>query len=208
VNRHKLHLLLLQQLVIRNHPYSFEGGGNLRTKPRPPRSNAAREERSGRDERRSFALLRQLAIASAALTVLALVHFSGLTVLFLWLRERQPRWSRFILAPVPILVVAFGGVMALHTAEIWAFAAFYLLVGALPDLETALYFSTTSYASIGYGDVVLGREWRLVGAIEGAMGAILLGCSIAFLVAVVTELQVFERRPGLPRRGQKRRLKF
>ena len=148
-------------------------------------------------------MLKQLVIASAAITVLALVHLTALTILFLWLKAREPRWSAFALAPAPILLVALGGVLALHTGEIWMFAALYLLVGALPDLETALYFSTTSYTSVGYGDVVLGKDWRIVGAIEGAIGVILLGFSIAFIVAVVTELEVFEHAHGLPRARRK-----
>ena len=36
----------------------------------------------------------------------------------------------------------------------------------MPDLQSALYFSAVTYTTTGYGDLVLPKEWRLVGAIE------------------------------------------
>lgn len=145
-------------------------------------------------------MLRQLAISSLIVFVLATVHFTVLAILFQRLRAHQPRWSALPLAPVPILLAAFGGVLAVHAAEIWLFAGLYLLLGALPDFETSLYFSAVSYASVGYGDIVLSKDWRILGAIEGAVGIILLGCSTAFIVAVVTELELFEKGPPRSRK--------
>jgi hypothetical protein len=138
-------------------------------------------------------LLKQLAVGGAMVLAMALVHFTAFALLFHWLKSRQPAWATSRIAPVPVLLAAFGGVLAVHAAEIWLYAVVYVLVGAIPELETALYFSTVSYASIGYGDVLLSKSWRILGAIEGAAGVILLGCSTAFLVAVITELQLFER---------------
>ena len=65
---------------------------------------------------------------------------------------------------------------------------FVLLTGAVGDMASALYFSTISYAAIGYSDVHISPDWRLVGAIEGINGLLLLGWSTAFFVAVVTRL--------------------
>jgi hypothetical protein len=90
------------------------------------------------------------------------------------------------------IVAAATGLFALHGAEIWAYAALYYALGALPDFETALYFSTSTYTTIGYGDVLLPRSWRLVGAIEGANGIILLGWSTAFFVGMVRRIRLVE----------------
>ena len=84
------------------------------------------------------------------------------------------------------------GLFALHTIEIWTYAILYAAVGALPTFDDALYFSTTTYSTLGYGDVVLPRAWRLVGAIEGANGIILLGWSTAFFVSVINRIRLFE----------------
>jgi Ion channel len=91
-----------------------------------------------------------------------------------------------------LLVVVVLGLVAIHTVEIWLCAAAYLATGALTDFETALYFSTTSFTTIGYGDVVLDRHWRLVGAIEGANGLLLFGWSTAFLLSVIQRLRTLE----------------
>jgi hypothetical protein len=71
---------------------------------------------------------------------------------------------------------------------------------AAPNFESALYFSTVTYATIGYGDVLIEKSWRILGAIEGAIGVIMLGWSTAFLVSVLAQLRLFGhdwlRAPG------------
>jgi len=75
---------------------------------------------------------------------------------------------------------------------VWLYAGAYLALGARPDLETAVYFSTASFTTIGYGDVVLDRQWRLVGAIEGANGLLMFGWSTAFLFSVISRMRALE----------------
>ena len=55
----------------------------------------------------------------------------------------------------------------------------------------ALYYSTVTYASIGYGDVLMPQSWRILGAIEGAAGIIMLGWSTAFLVSLLARMKLF-----------------
>jgi hypothetical protein len=45
----------------------------------------------------------------------------------------------------------------------------------MPDLQSALYFSAVTYTTTGYGDLVLSKEWRLVGAIEALTGILMCG---------------------------------
>jgi voltage-gated potassium channel Kch len=73
----------------------------------------------------------------------------------------------------------------LHLAEIGIWALFYAWRGALPDLPSSVYFSAVTYTTTGYGDLVLAREWRLVGAVEALTGILMCGWSTAFFVAVV-----------------------
>ncbi|MDH4399727.1 MAG: ion channel [Sphingorhabdus sp.] len=62
----------------------------------------------------------------------------------------------------------------------WLYAFLYEGLGAVADLETAMYFSTISYAGIGFDDRYIMPEWRLVAAIEEINGLLLLGWSTAF----------------------------
>ena len=87
------------------------------------------------------------------------------------------------------------GVMIAHTIEIWIWALLYYISGAVPDFESALYFSTSSFTTVGYGDVVLDKSWRLLGGIESANGFILFGWSTAFVFEIMYLLYDKEKPP-------------
>jgi F0F1-type ATP synthase membrane subunit c/vacuolar-type H+-ATPase subunit K len=140
--------------------------------------------------------LMTLIIATFMVGITVVVHFFGLAILMRILRGRGD--DGVVLKPhvaqrmFTILFVIFG-LFAVHSIEIWSYAALYhYVLGAIGDFETALYYSTVSFVSLGYGDVVLAKKWRLIGAIEAANGVILLGWSTAFLVTVIGRLQVLE----------------
>ena len=75
--------------------------------------------------------------------------------------------------------------LALHGVQIWLFAFTYLALGAIPDLESALYFSTISYSTVGYNDTHVLPEWRLLGAFESVLGIFMLGWSTAFFFRMI-----------------------
>jgi len=68
--------------------------------------------------------------------------------------------------------------------EAWLWALVYLLnpmITALPDMETALYFSMVSFTTLGYGDVVLVGKWRMLASIQAANGVIVFGWTTALI---------------------------
>jgi voltage-gated potassium channel len=132
-------------------------------------------------------LLTQLLIASAMVVLTVIIHLMGLALLARMLRAGRRLPERLKLAPFYLLIGAAIGLFAIHTVEIWSFAALYLFLNAAPDFEQGLYFSTVTYASIGYGDVLMAKPWRILGAIEGATGVIMLGWSTAFLVSLLAQ---------------------
>jgi len=58
----------------------------------------------------------------------------------------------------------------------------------MPDAGAAFYFSGITYTTVGYGDVVLAKPWRLLGPIEGLMGILMLGLSTGYLFAVMSHV--------------------
>ena len=123
-----------------------------------------------------------------------LIHVAGLLLLAEWLilRPHLIEGKKAIFRYSLVLVTLFTAILCLHTLETSLWATFYYLRGLFSDFETSLYFSVSSYAAIGYGDILLPQRWRLVGAIEGVTGVLLCGISTAFIFAVINAM--FQRR--------------
>ena len=96
-----------------------------------------------------------------------------------------------------VLMVRFiTAFIVLHILEILLWAGCYRWL-CFPFWEAAFYFSTSSYATVGYGDVVLPRMWRTLGPVESVIGVLMCGLSASFLFAIVTRLIEHEARlPG------------
>jgi hypothetical protein len=148
-------------------------------------------------------LFENLAIASAMVAVTVGLHFIGLATLIAILRaEFATRWregSAYRRAAI-ILFTVFG-LALLHSLEIWVYAILFVGLGEFQDLETALYFSTASFSTIGYGDIVIDHRHRLVAAIEGANGFLLIGWSTAFLVSVTAKMGLLEAQLEMRGKG-------
>lgn len=135
-------------------------------------------------------MFTQLTLATAMVLITAIIHLVGLAVLVRLLRSHSRVFGKLRIMPLTLLFSAAVGIIALHTIEIWLYAALYLALGSFSHFEEALYFSTVTYSSIGYGDVLMPHQWRILGAIEGAAGIIMLGISTAFLVSLLTQLKL------------------
>lgn len=129
-------------------------------------------------------MFSNLALGSLVIALTVVVHTLGLmavTHFMTWLVDAfrvHHRRSRVL----AMITVVFG-VFAVLTVEIWIWAAAYLLLGVVKDFETALYFSTITFSTVGYGDVVPVHEWRQFAALEGVNGFLLIGWSTAYLIA-------------------------
>lgn len=86
------------------------------------------------------------------------------------------------------LIITVSGVFSAHIVQIWIWAIFYLTIGASLNLEEALYYSTSTFTTVGFGDVLLSKEWRLLGAFQSANGFLLFGWSTAFIFEVMSKL--------------------
>jgi voltage-gated potassium channel Kch len=139
-------------------------------------------------------MIGNLVLAGVMVALTVVIHFAGLLVLMWLLRARGHRFRAHesAIGQGAAIVFVVLGLVAIHTVEIWLYAVVYWTIAALPDFESALYFSTTSFTTIGYGDVVLEKQWRVFGAIEGANGLLLFGWSTAFLFAVTARMRTLE----------------
>ena len=115
------------------------------------------------------------------------IHATGVTAALRHARGhaiRRPRTSRWI----GLFVQIAAWIVLLHLVEISLWAVVYVWDEAMPDLQSALYFSAVTYTTTGYGDLLLPQDWRLVGAIEALTGILMCGWSTGFFFAVVSRL--------------------
>jgi hypothetical protein len=135
----------------------------------------------------------QLAIGAGMLAVCVVIHGIGLFTLQRAMHTERMDERLRSLTPISLrgalftLMIVFS-LITLHFFEIWLFAFLYDMIGALHSFPEALYFSTISYATIGYSDASIHEQWRMVAALEGLLGVILLGWSTAFLIRVMGRL--------------------
>jgi len=139
-------------------------------------------------------MLMQLTIGSVLVVITVLVHGVSLDIIVRAIRaigmETLIRWRLLLLS---LFVLA---VFSAHVIEIWIWAVFYFFIEEIPTFKTALYFSTSSFTTVGYGDLTLSEEWRLLGSLESANGMILFGWSTAFIFAIIHRIyeQIYQPR--------------
>lgn len=136
----------------------------------------------------------QLGVGALMIAVCVVIHGIGLFTLHRAVvgEESEERFKN--LQPLSFRGTLFtlGTVFALifiHFVEIWLFAFLYDYLGALRNFQESLYFSTISYATIGYSDASIADQWRMVAALEGILGVILLGWSTAFFVRLLGRME-------------------
>lgn len=132
-------------------------------------------------------MLAHIAIGSVLILVTTVVHALCTAACIAVLRRTHPEeWahrsttSRVVLLSALVLMMF---VAALLEVSLWA--STYLAVGALHELEPALYFSSVTFTTLGYGDLTLDARWRLLASFEAANGTLMFGWTTAIVVAAV-----------------------
>jgi hypothetical protein len=127
----------------------------------------------------------------AALTVC--IHAAGIAILLRrWIRLGARTPTSFWAITLMLLHMIWWLIL-LHLAEISIWAFFYLWRGCLPNAEAAFYFSGVTYTTVGYGDLVLAKPWRLLAPLEGLVGVLMCGLSMGYFFVVVN--RIHQRQP-------------
>ena len=137
-------------------------------------------------------MIAKLLFASGLVATTVIIHAAGLgMVLSHVLHAKEQPETRFW--PITWLLIRVAWLLIVfHLIEIAVWALFFWWHKCLPDAESSFYFSGVTYATIGYGDLVLPKEWRLFGPLEGLTGILMCGLSTAFFFAIVSK-KILER---------------
>lgn len=137
-------------------------------------------------------MLANLALGTAIIFVTVLVHMAGMIMLgnfsdlLVDKLATRPRRARML-----AMVLIVLGLFLAHTVEVWIWALAFWTTGAIPEFESAVYFSAVTFSTLGYSDALISQEWRLMASLEGVAGFLLIGWSTAFLVAASTRIGPF-----------------
>lgn len=129
-----------------------------------------------------------IGIVVVAITVV--IHAVGTTRWIRFVSHRfaghDGQWKKSAL--LPLLTSTAIALLTLHIVEIMLWAVVYELflpAVELQSFEETVYFSVVTYTTLGYGDITLGPDWRLLSGIEALNGILLVGWTSALLFAVV-----------------------
>jgi len=131
-------------------------------------------------------MFTEIFIAGGLVVATVAIHALGFDVLL-----RAIVWSRALATSGFRRVIGWVigmtcWLILVHLLEISVWGLFYFWQGCLPDAESAFYFSGVTYTTVGYGDLVLSKPWRMFAPLEALTGILMCGLSAAFFFAVVT----------------------
>ncbi|HTD88057.1 MAG TPA: potassium channel family protein [Candidatus Binatia bacterium] len=147
------------------------------------------------DENINDAMITRLLIAGCLVGMTVTIHAAGLALVLerVW---RSPARLETRFWPITWLLIRIAWFLIfIHLFEIAVWALFFWWQKCLPDAESSFYFSGVTYATLGYGDLLLPKGWRLFGPVEALTGTLMCGLSIAFFFAVLSK-QILQRMGG------------
>lgn len=98
------------------------------------------------------------------------------------------RASSAVLPDILVLSAVMLLLMLGNCLQMALWAGLFMLLGEFDNFVTALYFSGVTFATLGYGDLVLSPPWRLLSALEAANGILMFGVSTAVMTAAVSDV--------------------
>lgn len=131
-------------------------------------------------------MLAQIVLGSAMIVATTLIQGSFTVFGIERLRHRLARHPTKSLVRATLKLAAFVLWLFLATiTEVWVWATLYIALGAIGSLEQAVYFSTVTFTTLGFGDITLDERWRLLSSFEAANGLLMFGWSTALVFAAV-----------------------
>lgn len=137
-------------------------------------------------------MLIQLALGTVLMLVSILIaglSYGAMEIMVVRLRHwlaRAPHRPKLIL----LLCLAAFWIMAQLAAGVWVWGLALWGLGIFSTLEPSIYFSLTAFTTLGFGDILLPQDWRLLGGMAAANGLLNMGLLTAVLVEVLRQVRL------------------
>ena len=86
------------------------------------------------------------------------------------------------------LVIVMVAMMCGNFVQITLWGLLVVQLGEFADYYEAIYHSCVNFTSLGYGDVVMSKNWKLLGPLEAINGVLMLGMTAASLMVVLQHM--------------------
>ena len=103
--------------------------------------------------------------------------------------ERPPHGPKLM----AILTISLTATLGMMTVAVWLWAVTLYLLGIFISFEAAVYFALVAFTTLGFGDILLPPEWRLLSGLSAANGLLLFGFLTAILVETLRETRLRQR---------------
>lgn len=137
------------------------------------------------------AMLDQILIGAALIVITIIIAGLGyLTIEAMldrsgdWIK-RSPRKLKLLALVVAVVL----WIVVVATAGIWIWALVLLHIGLFQELEPAVYFALVAFTTLGFGDVLLPQEWRLLSGMAAINGLLMIGLQTAMLIEAMRQVR-------------------
>jgi hypothetical protein len=96
-----------------------------------------------------------------------------------------------------VMIATVSVLMAAHACEVMVWSLAYLIVDAVPQSGSVVYFAFVNYTTLGYGDIIPVKDWQLLGPMAAMNGILLFGWSTAVMFDVLRKTMAHES-PAAP----------
>lgn len=141
-------------------------------------------------------MLIQIALGALLLMLSTMIAGGSALAMLDFFRSRS-RWlavEPHNLKLVAALMIASLWVMGIVTLGVWGWALTFHWLGAFASLEESLYFSLVVFTTLGFGDVLLPQEWRLLGGIMAVNGLLNVGMLTAVMMETLRSIRTRQKR--------------
>ncbi|QEE34365.1 two pore domain potassium channel family protein [Octadecabacter sp. SW4] len=106
----------------------------------------------------------------------------------LWLR-RRPHRPKLVF----MLCLSALWILVQVTAGVWIWAAALFWLDVFTTFEESVYFGFVAFTTLGFGDILLPLQWRLLGGMAAANGLLNFGLLTAVIVETLRQVRRMQR---------------
>jgi hypothetical protein len=92
-----------------------------------------------------------------------------------------------------VLSLSLIWTLIMMTIAVWVWAIALRVLEIFATFEASVYFSLVAFTTLGFGDILLPQEWRLLGGMAAANGLLMFGLLTAILVEILRDTRARQR---------------